>query len=609
MTAGVPRPIATRRAISAPHLVVGAGLLMVIAQVTFRAWVLYPSWFYLDDYNLLRDATASRLSTDYLMEPYNGHLMPGGRFLADFVAGSGQLNWSLAATLVVILQALASVSCLWMLTTLFGSRRGILFLLALYLTCAVTIPAMMWWAAAVNQLPLQIAFFLASGAWVRYLRGRRLRWLAATILALALGLAFWEKSVLILPVLALLAPVYFASGSLLSRLGGVGRRYWPAWLAGATLGATYSWFYLAQVEQPIGQTSLSQVGSLAQTMIGAGFASGVVGGPWTWAEAPRPAAYAAPPPWAQHLAWVVIVMVVLYGCLRRVRTLRAWVLLSGYLAVLVILLAGGRIDAFGPTIGLEYRYLTDAVPIVVLCLGLAYLPLDGAVDSSRPRVTPLLVQPISPVAALALMVMVTGSGVVSSWQYAHIWQTSNASEQYLRTLSQDARAYGAIDVADTVVPDEVMSSLNAPRNTVRLFAPLVTGAMSFPTTSATLAVVGADGGIRRAAIQPGVTSQPGPRPDCGWLVRATGRTIPLNGEAFPWTWWVRIGYLAASDSSISVTAGDVTIETTINAGLHELFVKVDGSFDEIRLSGLEPGATMCVDRIEVGQPVPGGALP
>lgn len=588
---------------------VGVGLLMVIAQVTLRAWALYPSWFYLDDYNLLREAGSSRLGVDYLVEPYNGHLMPGGRLLADLVVGSGQLNWGLAATLVVILQALASVSCLWMLVALFGCRRGILFLLALYLTCAMTLPALMWWAAAVNQLPLQTAFFLATGAWIRYLRSRKLRWLAATALALALGLAFWEKSLLILPVLAFLAPAYFASGSLLSRLGSVALRYWPAWLTGSVLGATYSWFYLAEVEQPLGQSSLSQVGSLAQTMIGAGFATGVIGGPWTWADTPRPAVYAEPPPWAQHLAWVLIVLVILYASLRRERTLRAWALLSGYLCVLVVLLAGGRVDAFGPTIGLEYRYLTDAVPVAVLCLGLAYLSVEGGVESSWPRATPLLVKPIPSVVAVTVMVVVAGSGIISSWQYARIWQTGNASEQYLRNLSKDARAYGAVDVADTVVPEEVMSSLNAPRNKVRDFAPLLTSAMSFPSASSRLAVVGDDGGIRRAVIQPGVVSAPGPREDCGWLVRATGRTIPLNGEAFLWTWWMRIGYLAASDSAISVTAGGASVETEIDAGLHELFVKVDGTFDEVRLDGLDPGATMCVDTIEVGQPVPGGALP
>ena len=42
-------------------------------------------------------------------------------------------------------------------------------------------------------------------------------------------------------------------------------------------------------------------------------------------------------------------------------------------------------------------------------------------------------------------------------------------------------------------------------------------------------------------------------------------------------------------------------------GLHELFVRVDGGFDDVRIEGLDRGATMCVDTVEVGQAVPGGA--
>ena len=50
--------------------------------------------------------------------------------------------------------------------------------LALYLTSGVTMPALMWWTACLNQLPIQLAFFLAVGAWVRYLRGDGLLWLS-----------------------------------------------------------------------------------------------------------------------------------------------------------------------------------------------------------------------------------------------------------------------------------------------------------------------------------------------------------------------------------------------------------------------------------------------
>ena len=55
--------------------------------------------------------------------------------------GLGSLNWTLAATLTIGVQVLASAACLWMLVTLFGARWGILAPLALYLTSALTCPA------------------------------------------------------------------------------------------------------------------------------------------------------------------------------------------------------------------------------------------------------------------------------------------------------------------------------------------------------------------------------------------------------------------------------------------------------------------------------------
>ena len=50
---------------------------LVIIQLGLRAWSLFTSWFYLDDYNLLLDAQSALRRPDYLLDPYNSHLMPG----------------------------------------------------------------------------------------------------------------------------------------------------------------------------------------------------------------------------------------------------------------------------------------------------------------------------------------------------------------------------------------------------------------------------------------------------------------------------------------------------------------------------------------------------
>jgi hypothetical protein len=587
------------------RLILGAAILSILASLAFRGWVLLTGWFYLDDYNLLSEAVAEPLSLDHLVTPYNNHLMPGGRLLTWWVASSGPLDWTLAALLVLGLQLAASAAALWMLLTVFGARWSVLALLNLYLWSAVTLPATVWWAAAINQVPLQLAFFLAVGAWVRYLRTRRLRWLAATAGALALGAFFYVKWLLILGVLLFLLLAYFVGGTPRERVVTAVRTYWPAALVLGGLGGAYLAYYLVNVPQPFSETDSSLSGQIADTMVGTAFATGAVGGPWRWTALTSPAAYADPPLWAQHAAWVVLVLVVLYAALRRTGTLRAWLLLAAYLAALWGLLLNSRAPKFGETIGLEYRYQTEVVCVLVLCLGLALLPLDGAVDGSRPRVRPPLTWAAPAWLVTAAVVAVSASSLFSSWKYADLWRTNNDSAPYLANLAADLQEQGAVELAEQVVPEGVMSSLAAPRNKTTLLAPLVSDRVSFPDSSSDLGVVAPDGTLARAQIQVAVLSEPGRKEDCGWLVQERGRSIPLGGEAFDWTWWVRIGYLASEGSPVVVTAGEDAVETVVQPGLNSLYVKVDGSFDSVRIDGLTGDAKMCVDMIEVGQPVPG----
>ncbi len=311
-------------------LVLGSAALLVLAQLALRAWALYPSWFYLDDYLLLLRAQQGP-GLDVLLAPHNGHLMPAGRLLAWLVLSSGTLNWGLVATTTLLLQAAADVAAVWMLVTLFGRRWGVLAPLGLYLFGTLTLPALMWWAASLNQLPMQTAFFVAVAAWVHHLRGGRRRWLLTTVVAVAFGLAFDVKALLILPVLAFLLLAYFCTGSLRARvLEGV-RRRWPAALCLGGAAAAYVAYYVTAVDAPFTTVSATEVLSTASSMVGTGFVTAAVGGPWRWSPPTAPNVGAAPPDVAVHLAWVVSSLVVLYAALRRRRTLRAWALLLGYL--------------------------------------------------------------------------------------------------------------------------------------------------------------------------------------------------------------------------------------------------------------------------------------
>ena len=228
---------------------------------------------------------------------------------------------------------------------------------------------------------------------MHYLRGRRLGWLAATTAVLVVGLLCYVKVLLVLPVLALVALGYFASGGLGlpdrdASCGATGRRR----SRGGSTAVLYVVYYAVAVPQPFVEQDRGAglAGALADTMLGTAFGSSAVGGPWRWDTRNPPTGYADPPAWAVHLAWVVLVGLVVLGALLRRRTGRAWLLLALSLAGAYLLLLTTRAPVAGAGIGLEMRYLTETVCALVLALGLAWLPVRGAVESSEPRPRPLL---------------------------------------------------------------------------------------------------------------------------------------------------------------------------------------------------------------------------
>lgn len=590
-------------------LVLGACAILVAAHLALRAWALYPSWFYLDDLQMLDDAERSGLGAGLLLEPYDSQFMPLGRFLAWVVTTGGDVDWALAATTTLLLHLLAAAACVWMLVVLFGARWAVVPLLALYLSSAMTLPAAMWWAASLNALPLQVAFFSSVAAWTCYLRTGRLRWLLVTLVALSFGLLGYVKALVLLPMLAAYALGWFAEGGPARRARVLARRFWPALVGCTALAVAYLVHYLLRVPSLAEETSGSVAGGLAETMLGRSLSTGLLGGPWRWSDVNPPAGLADPPDLLVHLAWVALALGGLFVVLRRTGAARAWTLLAAYAAASYVLLLVTRAPVVGEVAGLEYRYLSDVACAAVLCLGLAVLPLAGAPGSSRPRDTPLLLVGVGPRVLTVATAVVVVAGVVSSVLYARIWHTDNPGETYLRTTQAEFAGLGAVDVADTVVPDEVVPGYLYPFNTTVRLLPVVVDNARFPSVTDRLVALDAQGRPRRAVIDPVAVAEEGPRPGCGWAVReGRSRTVPLDDTAFDYTWWVRVGYLSSAADTVTVEVGDRTVEMPVDAGLGSLYVEVTSAVSSVTLDGLSPGTTMCVDVVEVGTAVAGGPL-
>jgi hypothetical protein len=601
------RLVTARPILPTSQLVAGAAASMIAAQLMFRGWALYGSWFYTDDYRLLYDAQSTSLNLSYLLTPFDSQFMPFGRLVAATVASSGHVNWPLAATITLGLQLLASIACLWMLVTLFGHRWGILAPLGVYLTCAITMPALMWWAASLNQMPMQIVCFTAVGCWVRYARSRHLRWLAFTMLALALGLLCYVKTLLVFAVLAYLLVAYFSAGKLPLRVRSAVGRYWPAALATGALGVGFLAYYTAHVPQLFATGDRPLTGQLADTMLGTSLTSGAIGGPWHWNASNPPTGYAEPPPWTVHIAWCILLITGLVCALRWQRTGRAWVLLAGYAGASYLLLLTSRAPVTGALIGYEYRYLTDIVPVLVLCLSLAAMPLVGADEPIRERVVPLLAVTPGPRVIGGLVAAICLSGLISSRSYAEIWHQNNPGDTWAHAAMAGLRNRGRVDMADQLVPDNVVPGFAFPNNTSARLLPLLVGNARFPTVTSELHVLAENGDPRRALINTATTSRRGFVPDCGWKVTNGSTFIPMRSTAFDFSWWIRIGYLATADDMMALKVNETVVQAPVRRGVHSVFFRVDGKVDSVVIGGLMKGTTVCVDTVEVGLPVPGAS--
>ena len=158
--------------------VVLGGIVLIAAQLAWKAQILSHLYFTQDDFYNLDLASQSPLSWHYLTYVGIGHLMIGPRAIIWAVARISLYDWGLAASVVIVLQACSSLAALRLLRTLFGPRPVILIPLLVYLISPLAVPDLGWWSAALESVTLQLAIFMALNAHVLYLRTGRRRHLA-----------------------------------------------------------------------------------------------------------------------------------------------------------------------------------------------------------------------------------------------------------------------------------------------------------------------------------------------------------------------------------------------------------------------------------------------
>ncbi|WP_082310572.1 hypothetical protein [Nonomuraea sp. SBT364] len=486
--------------------VVGLGLLLVAVSLAFRASVLSKAYFVEDDFLFVAAAGDSGLTWDYLTRVHKGHLMPGALALVWVLSSIAPYSWALVSFVTLALQAAASIMFLVLLRRLFGDRPRVLAALAVYVFAPLTVPAMSWWSAALNAVPLQLALIAAVAAHIRYVRTGQGRWHA--LIWTAAGMAFSTKGVFIPFVILGVSSAYLGKGlwarSILAEL----RR--PGWWAQGALLAGYALLYLLRRDSA-GSDALTGpnadvVPGVVRRLLGETFPTGAVGGPLRWGGVTATGGLADPHAVTVALAWALIAVLVAVTCVYRRRAWRAWAILAAYV---VAADAGPTVIARATQwdlVGAETRYVADAAVLFALCLALAAIPVAGEEDAVRRPVPGSL-----PAAAGVLTAAFVITSLISTNAYADTL-TGDRVRAYLDAARQSLAEAPDLDVYDRPVPPHIVLPWNGPRRlTSHALAPL------------------ADPETRRRMRDPRPSARPYVFDDAGRLV-PVGRVVPFFDE-------------------------------------------------------------------------------
>ncbi len=579
---------------------------MIVAQLAFRAWALLGGWFQQDDFRLMARAADSDLTWAFVTQSYDGQFMPGGWTVQWVMTQLVPLEWGWHAALLLTLQAVASFGMYRLLVNLFGVRPFVLALLAVYLFSVITLPATIWWAAALNQLPMQIAIIFGLSAHLTYLRtGRFWHALVAAVWAV-IGLAFYGKTALLFLLIAFITIGYFAEGNLVERLRSVARRYWRGFALYVAIGLVYVAGYSL-----FGDSS-SRVAWTTQDLawgfirvLGTALPTGLLGGPLAWTDSVVAMATPDPPTIQVLVAAGALLLLIEQSLSTRKRAVAPWAFLLLVVTLDLILAWRFRGSAFGG-LGLEYRQLTDIGIVAILCFGLAWVRIPDSADGPVTRRRSFLE---SRRTIIGLVCIVVAVGFLSASLFVSHWHGVDDGEEYFDNLAVDVRtSEGTVDLVDAPVPERVLWSLAYPENLQSRQLVLLGDDLRFPDSSDNLRMVTDEGRIVPVLLEETTFAERSADQNCGHAVRTGPVTLELIVPPPDETLWMRVPYLVSADTSLEIRLSNGSEAVVpVHRGLGGAWMQVTEGVSSIglRLVGPNaPGATLCTNDITVGTPVP-----
>ena len=585
-----------------------AAVVLIVAQLCWKAYLLSRFYFRQDDFLLLDRALSRGLSLKYLFTFSGGHLRPGGLVVFWLVTRLSPYDWLLVSTVTIAAVATAGVLMLRLLLLLFGSRPAILIPLIIFLFTPLTLAGLSFWTTVTDWLPLQLTMLAATYSHVRYVRSGGTGHVAAAAAWLGAGLLFDVQGALVPLLLFALTSAYLVPGRWPAAAMRTLQSFRRAWTIYGMLTAAYLILFLIKLQtssqQPINPRHVSSVLSLAASMLRVGFVPAAVGGPWRWFVPGGDYGFAAEIPVLTQVSWVVAALIVGASLWYRRRALRSWLILAGWL-----LLAD-----FGPVaiarltelpaslLGADTYYLADSAPVLAVCVGLAFWPVNGEQDPYRVR------RPRSvPLAAFALAL--TGAFLVGSiWSgVTYLSNTSSArTRAYIDTArSALASARPGTTILSAPTPWYVMyagfhGSVTQTSIVLGPLAPERAGIrfVTSPRGAVTNLMMFDSRGRLRPALDVGASSLRHPRSGTCWPLRSAATRIPLSAYVFRYAWIIRLSYSGPA-TTLQYELGTSVRDVVLPAGQHDVDIPISNGGSAVLVRSLSGQPAACVQTLRL----------
>lgn len=578
--------------------------MLIVLQLVARAVLAFHGYFYWDDLILIaRAGTHNLLSPAYLFDDHDGHVMPAAFLVAGGIARLAPFNWIGPAISLVLLQLVASLAMLRALYVILGWRPVLLIPLTFALFTPLGLPAFAWWAAALNALPMIAAMAWVCGDAILLIRTGNERYALTGTSVFFVGLLFFEKA-------AVIPFVAFAVTALLAYVLGdraAVKTVWHGgfrlWTASGTLTAAWIVLYLVVVDQRRWRLDLPMTGDLLVRSVTHGIVPGLIGGPWDW-ERWAPSSPWALPQWpVMVVGWLVLAAVIAVSVARKEHARLLWLAAAGYVMACqlpIYLMRSSRFTAI--ELAQTLRYLPDLAVMLALLAAIGFCAPNrvssARLDASRART--------GVVVSCAVLFVVSCS--YSTITFTTSWRDNPTRSYVDNALASLAAADSATTapLLDQEVDPLILQRFAWPDNLFSHVFALVRDRPEFGTSTTNLRTFDRKGHLVDAQVTWVRHTLPGPKPQCGYLVRPDAPVrLPLDGPMLPTEWTAEINYLANSDGSMTfaLSDGDPT-RVPVHPGLNRIFVRLSGAGDAVLASANTSALSVCLASGPVGYVAP-----